>query len=45
MTPYRSILEKNDEKDNLVFQNFPKEIHRIANLGSGAYRGPPVYYV
>ena len=31
---------KNGEKDTAIFQNFPKEIHRIANFESRAYRGP-----
>ena len=27
-------------KDTPFFENFSKEIHRIANFGSGAYRAP-----
>ena len=32
---------KNGEKDTLFFENFPKEIHQIANFGTVSYRGPP----
>ena len=40
---FRKIFEdflRNGEKDTPFFQNFPKEIHRIANFGSGAHTGP-----
>ena len=31
---------KNGEQDTPFFENFPKEIHQIANFGSVSYRGP-----
>ena len=37
---FRKFL-KNGEKDTPFFENFPKEINRIANFGTVSYRGPP----
>ena len=40
MEKFSKIFETNGKKDTPFFENFPKEIHRIANFGSVAYRPP-----
>ena len=37
---FRANFWKNGQKDTPFFDNFPKEINRIANFGTSSYRAP-----
>ena len=40
MSKFWKNFRKNGKKDTPFFENFPKEIHQIANFGTVSYRGP-----